>query len=512
MNIIEGNTMYNDMEIFTSKIELVETSDSSLKKPERAIIKIPIINMGSNKKHLLWTEETMRKVASKFRGVPFRYDLSGTNEGSHTREHISSPFYDVGWTYNSEKGAYYDPVRKCVMVQGEVTHPDVIAKLMRKTSEGKREINYASMGAIMTPDQTKCSICGKSPFGSCNHVRGKSYNTKNGSEFAAMVPLDISKALHVALTNDPADKVAEIEQAIFQDMTFCNGKECELADAGARSDVATPVLNIPRGQEIDDIVGMVISKLKESNLILEDSNMKKKTKKGSKESKDKKVDEIIDDKDVQTMDAEEAVATEDKEEAKEVDGKKKKKSKKDKELPDMKEMADNSEFKISGVVNEKPVIETQDSAITIGKVEKTEIVETADNVYEEKYRSMLIKELADTYVNLGKAANSSKAVEDLSSKSTSELEIFQDAFDGLMITKSETKQSKSIVPKYKDVVKESDNNTSDIVPQYGGTAGGQTYAFQDLSPGDRSKKYGEYGSFDLCFHPQNAQKYLNKRK
>ena len=501
----------DNIQLFTSEIEIVETSDSSLKKPERAIIKIPIINEGSNSKHLKWTEATMKKIAHKFRGVPFRYDLSGTNEGSHTREHISSPFYDVGWTYDNEKGAYYDPQRKCVMVQGEVTHPDVIAKLMRKTSEGKREINYASMGAIMTPDQTMCSICGKSPFGSCNHQRGKSYATKRGQDIAAMVPTDISKALHVALTNDPADRVAEIEQAIFQDMVVCNGKECELADASARSDVASPALNIPRGQEVDDIVMMVLNKLKESNLILEDSNMKKKMKKGSKEESDEYKAKTEEEGIAEAKEAQKIEGLDSTEEV--VDGKKKKKkSKKDEELPDMDEVADDSEFKISGAVHEKPVVETQDSAIKIGSVVKEEVVETADNVYEEKYRSMLIKELADTYVSLGKADDKEKAIQSLEDKSTSELEIFQDAYDGLMVTKEETKTSKSIAPKYKDIVKSSDNNTSDIVPQYGGTAGGQTYAFQDLSPSDRTKKYGEYGSFDLCFHPQNATKYLNKRK
>ena len=44
-----------------------------------------------------------------------------------------------------------------------------------------------------------------------------------------------------------------------------------------------------------------------------------------------------------------------------------------------------------------------------------------------------------------------------------------------MVTKApETKTSKSIAPKYKDIVKQSDNNTSDIVPHYGGTASGNT--------------------------------------
>ena len=597
--------MSDNMELFTSEIELVETSDSNVTTPKRAILKIPIINFGSNKKHLKWIPETMKKIASMFRGVPFRYDINGGNEGSHVRDHISSPFYDVGWTYSDERGAYYDPVKNCVWVKGEVTHPDVIEKLMRKTTDGKREINYASMGAIMTPDQTKCSICDKSPFGSCKHERGKEY----GAEIAAMVPTGISKALHVALTNDPADKVAEIEQAIFQDMTECNNNSCEskeLADVSDRSEVASPVLNIPRGQDIDEIVNMVLAKLDKINSLpkTEDSKMVKKKKKddskeeskqilvegkdnkpemadddvkldkkskGSKKSDkefdkkdlkegteeegehttDKKVakgiakDHLDEDKDAYKEEADESIAPASVEDAKEVKeepipedakpakeskkkGKKKAKKEKSGEYKDSKptkgpmEMSDDSEFKISGPTGESPLIETQDTAIKmVGpadhstvKVEEP-IVETADNsVYEDKYRGMLIKELADSYVDLGKSKTADDAIKSLTEKSTKELEIFQEAFDGLRIVapvKEVTVKTKSIIPKYKDVVDQSDNS-SDIVPSFGGTASGrQTYAFQDMTPKDRVDKFGEYGSFDMCFHPQNASKYTNKR-
>ena len=582
--------MSNNIELFTSQIELVETSDSSLVKAKRAIIKIPIINFGSNKKHLMWIPETMKKIAHMFRGVPFRYDLTGGNEGSHVREHISSPFYDVGWTYSDERGAYYDPIKNCVWVQGEVTHPDVIEKLMRETSDGKREINYASMGAVMTPQQTKCSICGKAPYGSCNHERGKRY----GNDIAAMVPTDISKALHVALTNDPADKVAEIEQAIFQDMNECNDASCETIlqdDKTVRETPSTPALNIPRGQEVDEIVNIVLAKLQE----MEDSKMKKNKKKidsddiemseeqeldkptGGRKKADDKFDEealekgtkvegehttkkneaekiakdhlVEDDKyydklakiekaeDSTFNDASEEEAEDKKEkkldkkvkdEKKDVkeakkevkkfdkaDKKEDKKEEKKKELPAMKEMSDDSEFKISGAVNTKPVIETQDSAIKItGAVEKTQVVEVVDNnIYEEKYRNMLIKELADSYVSLGKAKTAEEATGLLSEKGTKELEIFQDAYQGLTITGSQPKKANSIIPKYKDIVKESSDNPSDIVPHIGGTANGgrQVYAFQDMDPGDRVAKYGDYGAFDLCFHPQNASKYTKNR-
>jgi len=147
-----------------------------------------------------------------------------------------------------------------------------------------------------------------------------------------------------------------------------------------------------------------------------------------------------------------------------------------------------------------------------------EVIETADNVYEEKYRTMLIKELADQYVALGKSTDTKNANSALAEKSTKELEIYQDAYIGIIGTSAgttvqEKTKSKSIIPKYKDVVKPSENNTSDIVPQHGGTVGGrgQVYAFQDMSPRDRTEKYGGYGSFELCFHPENAHKYKTKK-
>ena len=78
-------------------IEFVEVADDnsqnvSILKPKRAIITLPIINIGANEKNLEWTRETMERVAHKFRGVPFRFDLTGQNEGSHTKDRISSPF------------------------------------------------------------------------------------------------------------------------------------------------------------------------------------------------------------------------------------------------------------------------------------------------------------------------------------------------------------------------------------------------------------------------------------
>ena len=176
----------------------------------RATITVPIFHEGTNKKYLYWTAEMLKKVAPMFSSVPFRYDLKGTEGSSHAKEKLSSPHFDVGWTQES----WYDPKTKTVWVRGEVTHPEVIQKLRRTTSDGKREVNFASMGILV--DEAACSICGGEYAEVCenDHIRGEVY----GDSVCFKVPTTCSKAYHVALTNDPADGEAEINKCIFQDL------------------------------------------------------------------------------------------------------------------------------------------------------------------------------------------------------------------------------------------------------------------------------------------------------
>lgn len=199
-------------DIFTSSFSNIELSENH----ERAIIIIPLMHVGANKKGLYWTVSMLKKIAPMFRGIPFRYDLDGVEGSSHTLNKLSSPHFDVGWTYSSEEGAWYDPKTKALWVKGEVTHPDVISKLSRQTTDGKREVNYASMGVIV--EKSVCSICGGNfDDGACvnGHERNKAYEGKR----CYKVPTEVSKALHAALTNDPADGEAEIKNVIIQEMS-----------------------------------------------------------------------------------------------------------------------------------------------------------------------------------------------------------------------------------------------------------------------------------------------------
>lgn len=203
-------------DVWSSSFSGVEICDSTNSdETKRAVITIPLMHVGANKKGLFWTASLLKEIAHLFENVTFRYDLEGQEGSSHTVNKLSSPHFDVGWTYNGEEGAWYDSKTKTLWVKGEVTHPTVLEKLERSTSDGKREVNFASMGVIV--EKANCSICGNE-YGSCEHERNQQYD----GETCYKVPIKCSKALHVALTNDAADGEAEIRDCIFQELSIRN--------------------------------------------------------------------------------------------------------------------------------------------------------------------------------------------------------------------------------------------------------------------------------------------------
>jgi len=159
---------------WTSSLNQVELADDN----KRAILTVPLMHVGANSKGLYWTAELLKEIAYMFQDIPFRYDLDGQEGSSHATKKLSSPHFDVGWTYSGNEGAWYDTKTKTLWVKGEVTHPQVIQKLERQTTDGKREVNYASMGVIV--DEAKCSICGTDYENGvepkCEHERLKAYN------------------------------------------------------------------------------------------------------------------------------------------------------------------------------------------------------------------------------------------------------------------------------------------------------------------------------------------------
>ena len=222
MEAIAKNQGYD---IFTSSFSNVEIAQDY----DRAIVIIPLMHVGANSKGLFWTAPMLKKIAPMFRSVPFRYDLEGREGSSHTLNKLSSPHYDVGWTYSSEEGAWYDDKTKALWVKGEVTHPEVIAKLKRQTSDGKREVNFASMGVIV--EEAKCSICG-SEFLDIKCENGHERNQTYEGKKCYKVPTKIGKVLHAALTNDPADGEAEIKNVLFQELGYEAAPEDKRQQAG----------------------------------------------------------------------------------------------------------------------------------------------------------------------------------------------------------------------------------------------------------------------------------------
>jgi len=209
--VLQQIELSSRMDVWSSSLGKVEIADDS----KRAILVIPLMHYGPNKKGLFWTKEMLEEIAPMFRSVTFRYDLDGQEGSSHTVEKLSSPHFDVGWTYSDDEGAWYSDSDQTLWVKGEVTHPQVIEKLKRSTTDGKREVNFASMGVVV--EKAICSICG-SEYGSCEHERLKEYK----GHLCYKVPTEVSKALHVALTNDPADGEAEIKSCIFQELGVDN--------------------------------------------------------------------------------------------------------------------------------------------------------------------------------------------------------------------------------------------------------------------------------------------------
>ncbi len=208
------NTFNNAFDSWSTKLDYVEVADDNT----RAILTIPLFHVGPNKKNLFWTEEMLEEIVPLYFNCAFRYDLDGKEGSSHTIKKLSSPHFDVGWTYEGEDGSWYDPKTKSLWVKGEITHPQVIAKLQRTTSDGKREVNFASMGIIV--EEAKCSICGAIYGDICEngHERGQVYDM----ETCYKVPVKCSKGLHVALTNDPADAEAVIADCVFQELGGSN--------------------------------------------------------------------------------------------------------------------------------------------------------------------------------------------------------------------------------------------------------------------------------------------------
>jgi hypothetical protein len=433
--------------------------------PTVAHIKIPLMHVGANAKGLYWTPEVLTEIAPMFSNTTFKYDLEGKEGSSHVPDKLYSPHFDVGWTSK----AYYDKGSKTLWVEGDVTHPDVVSKLHRATPNGKRELNYASMGVLIDPDDVSCSICGKN-MTECGHKRNEVYSGKT----AYAIPTRVEKALHVALTNAPADTEAVIAEAIFQEARNLRGETMADGPAGvgatdsytnqqSRPNTLTqkqvqPQQNVPISQYQKDQAG-------QSMMAANPTDQKAKTNDavGAMAAEDMPlaapeaapVTPGEGDDDVEIVDVLKAII--------------------------MRLQA--IEEKVGAGAPAAPGAEAPMGGAPAGvpAAPPTEMADIAG-----KYYKKMLSEVADKSVNLGRYNTKKEAIAHFQDRSIEQLEALGDAFEGIEVKKQRVEVAS--------------------MPEFGTPRETKaTKTFADLSASERKNKFGEYASWDMCFRNPNAQ-------
>jgi len=499
--------MVKDFRFFAESMS-VETD--SIANPSIARLKIPLIHVGANKKHLRWTPETLKEIAPMFKDVVFKYDVGGHEGSSHVPNKMSSPYTDVGWV---DKSYYSKDNGGTLYVEGDITHPEVIEKLIRTTSNGKRELNYASMGAAIDPTLATCSICDQ-PYSDCNHERGETY----GGQVCEIVPTpeSVNKALHAALTNDPADPSAEIMNVVFAENKFLRGEKMTEEEEKKKKEETIPeTAALPKpsgGMEVSakDVKfkrGVETAQEEDVKLPanLPDAEKTEMAKAKMETAQDEETDEEKKKKEdagvvetAQEMPAEageqalqERVAALEQmvfalKEKIDVDV-----TEPATPEPTAEEILPMTQDNVDGDNEEPPVGKSTENSGPSGGPESTAPVGEGKKTPDEteysdmriKYTNRLMIELADNGVKLGKFKNEDKAKEFFKGKTVKELEVFCDAFDGIM-PKGGEKPVRQI-------------------PQYAIANKNANIEFADMTPDQRSKEYGKYGAFDEIFKRGN---------
>lgn len=172
-----------------------------------------ICHVGMNGNYFVFTKEELEKSFKSLNKVPIVANVSD-GDGDHD---VTTVLNTVGWVY--------EPVfeNDTVYATLEITHPEIINKVKRKTTKGEREVNFVSMGCNVKV--AKCSICESEIFmdtyacDSGHHV-GEKYDGKVCSIIGEGIVFE-----HVALTNLPADKNAKLGKEVV--VMYAEKKEIE---------------------------------------------------------------------------------------------------------------------------------------------------------------------------------------------------------------------------------------------------------------------------------------------
>jgi len=488
------------IESFSDTLQIVELAEEG--QPTRALIRLPLMHVGANKKNLKWEPHVLQKTAPMFRGVTFKYDLQGKEGSSHVPKKLSSPFYDVGWTYDNEKGAYFDG--KTLWVEGEVTHPEVLEKLRRKTSDGKREINFGSMGVYVDPKNAHCSICGARPFGTCQHVRGQSY----GGQICQFVPDEVEKALHVALTNDPADTEADIRDVLFQEAQLMEEeqpKQQQPEQQEKAPEQAQEQEPVAQPGDQSEVVKALAEKVKEIDQKVDQIQNKPGGQIKMPEEEKKPVPPALDKKAEKPAEKKEETAS-----AEEEMEKKKEETAQagmvkcpacGKEVPvpssetaeDAPEPKDKSAEQSAGENSAPKVSEgaEQNEGNRVNEAAMKKPSEYADN---SKEKTELLAEVADMSVKLGKYnGEHKKAFVELADRSFEQLQTMKDVMEDI---KPQTHQKAQFASN---------------VPEFGApNAKEETLEVADMNASQRAEKFGEFGKYEACFNPSKASRFVKE--
>ena len=437
----------------------------------RAYVKIPLMHVGPNAKGLYWTKDVLQKIAPMFENTTFKYDLEGREGSSHVPEKLYSPYFDVGWTSKS----YYDEKTSSLWVEGWVTHPEPVGKIERVTPDGKRELNYASMGVLIDPEDVRCSVCGKN-MSDCGHKRNEMYEGK----IAYAVPVAVEKALHVALTNAPADTEAVIAEAVFQEMRNLRGEKMAEGPSGVgATDSYTNQQSRPNSMGVKQPQpqqGLPIAQFQKDNAGQAMMSANPTDNKFAKTNES--VGAMADDAGMAPTDAGTPA------------------SGGDMELEEMLKTVIQRlialEEKVGGMGGAAPspvgsAGPTPAPSMAGAEMPKPMGMEAADMTINKKFHNKLLREVADKAVKIGRFKESKSAAAYFADKSIDQLEVLAETLEGVSAPAS--------APRVETA----------SISEFGAPRIQRPKGITEMSASERKQKLGEFASWDACFRPEKYE-------
>lgn len=182
-------------------------SVSTIKETAQRIAKlkkVQVAHAGTNSNFYTFTEEELMNAAKTLKDKPIYINYLGVAPDDHAD---NSSMNTIGWSTD----AWYDPEDKTLYANADITTPDVIDKLERVDSKGRRELNFVSMSCDSMPI---CSVCG-AIFNECEHERGVEYEGK----MCSVVGKDVNFRNFV-LTNEPADPNAVVGEVSIENSSL----------------------------------------------------------------------------------------------------------------------------------------------------------------------------------------------------------------------------------------------------------------------------------------------------